>query len=124
MAAPVAIKGHPELANRDIVPQMPDFEEAVALVSSLRYNEAEPKFRKLSFWYESAGDKERAAECVFWIGFCLEKRGKTAEARLQYDKAMRQFSGTSAARLSAERVRRLTAAPVAAPTTGPAKDKS
>jgi len=95
----------------------PDFDEAVALASDLKYAEAELKFRQLAAWSEGAGYRDRAAECVFWIGFCLEKQGRLPEARAQYDKVMGGYPGTSAAGMAADRLKRLATAP--GPRAGP-----
>lgn len=96
---------------------MPNFDEAVALASDLKYAEAEAKFRQLAVWSESAGYRDRTAECVFWIGFCEEKQGRLREARARYDETMRRFPDTSASRMAAERLRRLATAP--GPSAGP-----
>jgi hypothetical protein len=100
---------------RVVPPGVAPFDEAVALVSELKYPEAEIKFRQSLVWFQAAGDKDRSAECMFWIGFCQEKHGRTAEARVQYDKVIRDYSGTPASRMAAERMGRLPAAPAPAP---------
>ena len=98
-------------------PEVPSFDSAVSLVSELKYPEAEVKFRQSLVWFQAAGDKDRSAECMFWIGFCQEKHGRTAEARGQYDKVIRDYSGTPASRMAAERMGRLPAEP-ASPAGG------
>ena len=103
------------IAPRVVPPGVAPFDEAVALVSELKYPEAEIKFRQSLVWFQAAGDKDRSAECIFWIGFCQEKHGRTAEARVQYDKVIRDYSGTPASRMAAERMGRLPAAPAPAP---------
>ena len=113
----VASRAEPPI-RRPVAPvAMPDFDEAVALVGDLKYVEAEKKFRQLAAWSDASGDAGRAAECVFWIGFCLEKQRRLPEARVQYDKAMREYPGTVAARMAAERLKRLATAP--GPSAGP-----
>jgi hypothetical protein len=99
--------------NPPVVPPVPPgvapFDEAVALVSELKYPEAEIKFRQSLVWFQAAGDRDRSAECMFWIGFCQEKHGRTAEARGQYEKLVRDYPGTPAGRMAAERMGRLSA---------------
>jgi tetratricopeptide (TPR) repeat protein len=98
-----------------VPPAAVPFDEAVGLVSQLKYPEAEIKFRRSLVWFQAAGDKDRSAECLFWIGFCQEKQGRTAEARGQYEKSFRDYPGTPAARLAAERMGRLPAEPAPLP---------
>ncbi|MCX5656584.1 MAG: hypothetical protein NTY65_18255, partial [Planctomycetota bacterium] len=75
--------------TRQVVPPgVAPFDEAVVLVSELKYPQAEVKFRQSLVWFQAAGDKDRSAECMFWIGFCQEKHGRAAEARVQYDKVI------------------------------------
>jgi len=105
-------------ARELLSPEAPDIDAAVALASNLRYVEAEARFRQMGVWYAAAGQSDRAAECVFWTGFCLEKQGRIPEARTQYDKAMQKYPNTIASRMSAERLRRLSAQPAA--PAGPA----
>ena len=87
---------------------IPQFDDAVVLVGKLKYAEAEAKFRQLATWYEAGGDRTRAGECAFWVGFCLEKQRRVSDARAQYDETMSKFPGTSAARMAARRLRQLT----------------
>ena len=105
------------MAQRVVPPGVAPFDEAVALVSELKYPEAEIKFRQSLVWFQAAGDRDRSAECLFWIGFCQEKQGRTAEARGQYEKLVRDYPGTPAGRMAAERMGRLPAAP-ASPAGG------
>ena len=102
-----------KVGRRPPVVAIPQFDDAVALVGKLKYVEAEAKFRQLAAWYEAGGDKARAAECTFWVGFCLEKQRRVSDARAQYDKTTSKFPGTSAARMAARRRRQL---PDPAPT--------
>ena len=90
------------------------FDEAVDLASKLKYPQAEIEFRQSLVWVQAAGDKDRSAECLFWIGFCQEKQGRSAEARAQYDKVIRDYPGTPAARMAAERMGSLPEKPAPA----------
>jgi tetratricopeptide (TPR) repeat protein len=96
-------------------PEVPSFDSAVDLASKLKYPQAEIEFRRSLVWVQAAGDKDRSAECLFWIGFCQEKQGRSAEARAQYDKVIRDYPGTPASRMAAERMGRLPAPPVPTP---------
>jgi len=121
-AAPGRMAWRPPSADaamepRVVPPGVAPFDEAVALVSELKYPDAEVKFRQSLLWFQAVGDKDRSAECMFWLGFCQEKQGRAAEARVQYDKVIRDYSGTPASRMAAERMGRLPAAP-ASPAGG------
>lgn len=93
-------------------------DDGVALVGERRYAEAEIQFRRAVAWFEAEGDRDHAAECLFWIGFCQEKQGRAVEARGQYDKLIHDYPGTAAARQAAERMGRLPAEPAPAPPKG------
>lgn len=99
----------PPMTPRAVPPGVPSFEEAIGLVSESKYAEAEIKFRQSLVWFQAAGDKNRSAECMFWIGFCHEKQGRADEARVQYDKVIRDYPGTPAASMAAQRMGRLPA---------------
>jgi len=102
--------------DQRVVPhEIAPFDEAVVLVSDLKYPEAEIKFRRSLVAFQAVGDKDRSAECMFWIGFCQEKQGRTAEARAQYEKTFRDYPDTPAGRMAAERMGRLPAGPVSQP---------
>lgn len=49
------------------------FDEAVALVADLQYKQAADKFHSVVNPLDEAGDRRRAAEAVFWFGYCREK---------------------------------------------------
>ena len=95
-------------AQPAVVRDMPDFDAAVALASELKYAEAEPKFHKCAVWYEASGERARVAECLFWIGFCMEKQGRTEEAAKQYGDLMRKYPDSAASRMAAGRLRRMS----------------
>jgi tetratricopeptide (TPR) repeat protein len=98
--------------RRTVLVEMEDtaaFEEGVSLASQLKYAEAEQKFSTVLGWYEAAGDRPRAAETKFWLAFCQEKQGRTAEAKGLYSHILRKYRDTPAARQAAERLNRLPA---------------
>lgn len=114
MPAPMYSVQHPPSPNTAMTPRVvppgaAPFDDAVDLASKLKYPQAEIEFRQSLVWFQAAGDKDRSAECLFWIAFCQEKLGRTAEARAQYDKVIRDCPGTPAARMAAERMARLPA---------------
>jgi hypothetical protein len=98
-------------------------DEAVAMVSQLRYGEAAEKFTMLAGRFETAGDQRRAAESMFWLGYCHEKLGRTKDAGDCYQKVLGKYSATPAAARAAERVGNLVTpykpAPPLAPKEGP-----
>jgi len=87
------------------------FNEAVALVESQRYEEAVGKFRQVSDRFEQTGDSQRAAESLFWIGFCREKQRRLDEARAIYLRLAREYAGTRAAEQARKRRLRIPAPP-------------
>jgi TolA-binding protein len=87
------------------------FEEGIALVSQLKYAEAERKFFDVLQWYEAAGDRPRTAETKFWLAFCYEKQGRIPEAKELYSHILRKHRQTPAARQAADRLERLQAPP-------------
>jgi len=115
MPRPAAMKAQPAPVARM---SSKAIDEGVALIGERRYAEAEMKFRRVQVWFQAEGDKARTAECLFWIGFCREKQGRTAEAREQYDKLIRDYPGTGAARQASERMGRLPAEPAPTPPKG------
>ncbi len=59
------------------------FDEALALVADLQYKQAADKFHSVVDPLDEAGDHRRAAEAVFWFGYCREKLGDLDSARRQ-----------------------------------------
>lgn len=59
------------------------FDEALALVADLQYKQAGVKFHSVVDPLDEAGDRRRAAEAVFWFGYCREKLGDLDSARRQ-----------------------------------------
>ena len=83
------------------------FNEAVALVESQRYEEAVAKFRQVFDNFASSNDRQRAAESLFWIGFCREKQRRLDEARVIYLRLAKEYVGTRAAKEAYKRRLRL-----------------
>ncbi len=49
------------------------FDEAIALMADLQYEQAADKFGKVVNPLDEAGDVRRAAEAIFWFAYCREK---------------------------------------------------
>lgn len=49
------------------------FDEGIALVADLEYEEAADRFSRVVNPLDEAGDKRRAAEAIFWFAYCREK---------------------------------------------------
>ena len=62
---------------------------------------------RLAAGYEGAQERARAAECVFWLGYCHEKLNRTEEALGEYRRVSSRCAGTAAARQAGERAARL-----------------
>lgn len=88
-------------------PESKAIDEGVALIAERKYVEAEVQFRRVEVWYRAEGDRGRTAECLFWIGFCREKQGRTVEAREQYKSIIRKYPRTAAAGQATSRLGRL-----------------
>lgn len=84
-----------------------EFAAALELVAELQYDEAAAKLFPLIAKFKSAGSPPRAAEAVFWTGYCHEKQGHADEARQFYDLVLREYPGTPASSQAAERLARL-----------------
>jgi tetratricopeptide (TPR) repeat protein len=98
------------------------FDEGVTLVSQLRYAEAQQRFQRVLRWYQAFGDAPMAAETIFWLGFCNEKQGRTAQAWEYYDRLLKQYPTAPAAAQAARRRAALPpigGPPAAVPPAGP-----
>ncbi len=84
------------------------FNDAISLVESLRYEAAAGKFRQVFDNFVFAGDRSRAAESLFWLGFCREKQQQVAEAKAIYLRVAEEYSETRAAQQSDRRLSRLS----------------
>ena len=83
------------------------FDEGVALVAELRYDQAAAKLLPVIEALDAAGDENRAAEATFWVAYCHEKQGENDMAVVFYDRVVRDYPLTSAARQAKERLSRL-----------------
>ena len=87
------------------------FEEAMALVAQLNYPQALDKFEAIFPRLHAAGDTARAAEAMFWVGYCYEKQGQKDAALDWYKRVVRAYLWEPAASEAAKRLTRLEAQP-------------
>ena len=80
------------------------FHDAVALVYQFRYYEAQRKFTAVLPQLRHAGDDQRAAETLFWLGYCAEKQGAAAQARTYYEQVVVEYPHARAASLARDRL--------------------
>lgn len=95
-----------------------NFDQALALVAQLCYDEAADRLSPLVETFDAAGDPARAAEAMFWLAYCHEKQGRTDRAASLYQNVIRSFPATPAARQAADRLTRLS------PSTFPSQTPS
>ena len=84
------------------------FDDAVNLAARLRYDEAADKFARVLVRFEAAGDRRRAAETMFWLGYCYEKTGRAQDAADSYQKVMQKYPDLPASSWAKERSSILT----------------
>ena len=71
--------------------------KAIAQVAQGASADAEQDFLSLSKDFERQGDSERAAECLFWAGFCQERQGSATKAADTYRRVLSRYGQTRAA---------------------------
>ena len=81
------------------------YREAMDYLSGLKYDKAEPMFYELSEAYESFGQFDKTAECLFWRAYCQEKLGRADEAALGYEELKRFYPETPAAQQARSRLK-------------------
>ena len=81
-----------------------EFDEAVALVGELKYQQALARFERLEPAFLTAGETAKAAECIFWRGYCLEKLSRNDQAAGAYRIVIEQYSAAPGARQAARRL--------------------
>ncbi len=64
------------------------YEQALLAVSKLHYDKVVSDFKHLAERFVNVGDTSRAAEALFWHGYCLEKLGRKDDAITVYDRIM------------------------------------
>jgi len=86
-----------------------DLNRAVAAMLDEEYARAAVMLLELGPRFEALGDDRRAAECLFWLGFCREKQGRTSEAAEFYRRVLSEHPDQPAARQAADRLSLLAA---------------
>ncbi len=81
-----------------------DLEEAVQLILDLRYKEGADTLQDLLPRLEMVGDRERAGEAYFWLGYCHEKQGRGDKAAELYRKVIEEYAETRAAGMARQRL--------------------
>ena len=84
-----------------------DFNHAVQVASKGRYTEAAVLFEEVARQFKVAGDRKRAAEAVFWIGYCHEKSDRFIEAETYYRRVIETYPRQPAAAQSRQRLTRI-----------------
>ena len=80
------------------------FEEAMALVSELKYDRAVGRFAPLESVFADQGSLDRAAECLVWEGYCNEKLGRAPQAAEMYRLTIDRYPNTRAAATARQRL--------------------
>ena len=82
----------------------PTLETAIAMVMDGKYADASKILEPLIVACETSGDLRQAAESTFWLGYCKEKSGKSAEAAAFYRRVIERYPQTAAARTAQDRL--------------------
>jgi TolA-binding protein len=82
----------------------PTLENAIEMVMDGKYADAIKILEPLAVSYESSGDSRQAAESTFWLGYCKEKSGKSADAAACYRRAIERYPQTAGARNAQDRL--------------------
>lgn len=91
------------------------FNEAVAVTAKANYAIAADEFRRLGRLFETAGEFRRAAECLFWLGYCYEKQHLPNDAEVFYRMILLKYPQTHASKEAAKRLERITSAEATPP---------
>jgi TolA-binding protein len=83
--------------------------DAVARVMEGRYEAAARELAALIAPLEASGDRRRAAEATFWLGFCREKQSRVDEAAELYGRVRSAYPLQPAARQAEQRRAKLPA---------------
>jgi len=86
-----------------------EFERAMDMVDELRFGEALVKLTEIEPLMTAVGDRQRAALCLFWRGFCEEKLSRPAQARARYGDVLAMYGDTVAADMARRRLAILNA---------------
>jgi len=81
-----------------------ELEELIGLIAEGRYEEASSQIPSLAARFESRQERPRAAESLFWLGYCYEKLDRPAEAAQIYGRVLKDYPQEPAARQAAQRL--------------------
>jgi len=95
-----------------------ELETAIDLAGKLKYAEAEAMLTRLLRIFEAARDDRRAAEVMFWLGYCNEKQNRRRAAESFYDRVVKRYPKASAAREAIRRLTMLRSAPTSLGSLG------
>ena len=80
------------------------FNRGVTLALEPRYEEAAGVFVELIPRFQDLGDQRRAAEAIFWAGYCYEKLSQYAVALEYYQRLVREYSDSPATKRALQRL--------------------
>ena len=83
------------------------FNRAIELVYEFRYSRAAEEFDRLAGVLATLGATGKAAEAIFWRGFCHEKMGEVKQAMVLYARCVLTDPSSPAARQATARHGRL-----------------
>ncbi|HUS47114.1 MAG TPA: tetratricopeptide repeat protein [Phycisphaerae bacterium] len=86
---PIALAGVQDAAT---------LEQAVAMIAESRHAEAAAQLAPLSERFHSRNEAKRAAESMFWLGYCYEKLGRPNEAAGLYGRVVQEYPQQPASR--------------------------
>ena len=81
-----------------------DLDEALKLAGQLEYAQAEAKLTYLLPVFEAADEHELTAKTMFWLGYCNEKQGRWDQAKGFYDRVVKDYRDSTAARAAGQRL--------------------
>ena len=81
--------------------------DAVDAIARLEYDTARASLANLIQRFEAIGDRDRAAEAMFWLSYCYEKTAHKNQADVFYRRLIRKYPGAPAARQARDRLERL-----------------
>jgi TolA-binding protein len=90
---------------------MTALDQALAMVENGQYREAELRLESLASRFESLDNADLSAKALFWQGFCCEKDDRTEKAKDLYNRVLRAYPATPAARQASDRLKPLLGEP-------------
>lgn len=92
------------MAYRQRTPDRRTLDQAVARTAEGSYRAATEMLAPLVERFAAAGDRRRAAEATYWLGYCTEKLGRSQRAAELYRRVVRQYGEQPAARHARRRL--------------------